>query len=390
MKRVYLDTAAATPIDKRVLAAMRPWWQKQFGNPSSIHAEGELARKALDQSRKSLANFLTAHPDEIIFTSGGTEGNNLALNGVVAMAPLKDKHIIVSAIEHSSILATAKALERWGVAVTVLPVTSEGLIEVSALAKALRPETVLVSIGYVNNELGTIQNLPELAKVIRHWRKTRGEVYPYLHTDACQAGRFLELNVARLGVDLLTINASKLYGPKGVGALYVKRGVQLLPTMYGGGQETARRAGTENIPAIVGLATAVEVCTREREKESKKITELQNYFITKLLTLPGASINGPVGENRIPHNINVSFAHTEAEQVVIELDAKGIACSAGSACSIRSHDDSYVLAALGKTTAEAVSAVRFTLGRDTSKKDLDYVLKVLPTILGKLRKFAKI
>jgi cysteine desulfurase len=390
MRRIYLDTAAATPLDKRVVKAMQPWWQKQFGNPSSIHAEGEVARKALEQSRKNLANFLSAHPDEIIFTSGGTEGNNLVLNGVVAMSPRKDKHIIVSAIEHSSILATVKALERWGVAVTVLPVSSGGLVEAKTLADALRPETVLVSIGYVNNELGAIQNLPELAKVIRHWRKERGEVYPYFHTDACQAGRFLELNVARLGVDLLTINASKLYGPKGVGALYVKRGVQLLPTIYGGGQEAARRAGTENVPSIVGFATAVEICARERDKENKKIISLRDYFITKLLTLSGTSLNGPVGENRIAHNINISFADTEAEQVVIELDAKGVACSAGSACSIRSHDDSYVVKALGKSAVEAASAVRFTLGRDTAKSDLNYVLKILPPILVKLRKFAKI
>lgn len=390
MRRIYLDTAAATPLDARVARAMRPFMQKHFGNPSSIHAEGETARKALVASRESVAHCLAAHADEIIFTSGGTESNNLALSGVVQAAPMRPCHIIVSSIEHSSVLAAAKALERSGVTVTLLPVDQEGRVSPAELSKSLRPETVLVSIGYVNNELGTIQSLPDLAKVIRHWRKERGEVYPYFHTDACQATRFLELNAARLGVDLLTLNAAKVYGPKGVGALYVRRGVQFLPMIYGGGQETARRAGTENVPSLVGLAAAVAMCARGRDKENKKITVLRDYFITKLLALPGASLNGPADSNRIAHNINISFAGTEAEQLVIELDAKGVACSAGSACSIRSHDESYVLAALGKTPAEAASAVRFTLGRDTTKAQLNYVLKVLPPILVKLRKFAKI
>ncbi|MBI2097972.1 MAG: cysteine desulfurase [Candidatus Vogelbacteria bacterium] len=379
MKRIYLDTAAG------------------FNNPSSIHVEGVAAAKALDSARALTAAILGTRAEEIIFTSGGTESNNLAIFGLVRT--FGKGHIITTAIEHASVLEPCRSLEREGWAVTYLPVKPDGLTDPAVFARALRPDTVLVSIAYANNEIGVIQPLRELARVVRKFRNVKHRnvqhrmsnkmcdircLTPIFHTDACQAPRFLDCRVPALGVDMMTLNSGKIYGPKGVGCLYVRQGIKLSPLLLGGGQERGLRSGTENVPGIVGLAAALRLGAKLREKESVRLAKLRDYFIEKLLALPGVVLNGSA-ESRLPNNINVSFVGADSEYLVLALDAAGVACSSGSACSTHLQDSSYVIQALGGNQERARSAVRFTLGRDTTKRDLDYVLKILPGILSRSR-----
>lgn len=369
-KRIYLDTAAG------------------YANPSSIHQEGMTARAKLEGARSDVARFLGAHVDEIVFTSSGTESNNLAIFGTGHRVLKLPKHpvsgIITSVIEHPSILNACIRLEGAGEIITYLPVDREGLIDPKILAEKLKPDTRLVTLHYVNNEIGVVQSIPEITKVIRKHRKFHSINLPYFHLDACQATRFFDLNVAKLGVDLLTINSGKVYGPEGVGVLYVKRGIKLKPILAGGGQENGLRSGTENLGAIVDFAKALKLCEKFREKESARLTKLRDYFIEKLLKIPGTVLNGSASA-RAPHNINVSFLGTDSEYVVLSLDAKGVACSSGSACSARSESASYVLKSLDADNSRAQSAVRFTLSRTTTKSDLNYVLKILPEIINRAR-----
>ncbi len=353
-------------------------------NPSSIHSAGVRTAQTLSEARQTVARVLNAHSDEIIFTSGGTEANNLAIFGL-ARHRVSNKmcdtrcltfHIITTKIEHASILESCRQLEHEGFSVTYLLVKSDGLIDLKELAQALRPETILVSIGYANNEIGVIQPLREIAKIIR-----RRCVF---HTDACQAPPFLDLNAARLGVDLMTINSSKVGGPKGSGCLYARRGINLQPILYGGGQERGRRSGTENVSAAANFAQALEKCTRSREKESARLAKLRDYFIKKLLALPGTTLNGSA-TNRLPNNVNVSFAEADSEFMVLNLDARGVLAASGSACSAQEKPASHVITALGHDATYAQTAVRFTLSRETKKADLDYVLKILPEILKRAR-----
>jgi len=367
-KNIYLDTAAATPLDSRALAAMRPYWLKSFANPSSIHYAGTVARRAVEEARAKVAQALETHSSEIIFTSGGTEANNLAIFGVAHQFAINHKqsgHIITSTIEHTSVLEPCRQLERVGWQVTYLPVNADGLVEPNVLTKALRPETALVSIGYANNEIGVIQPIRELAKVIR-----RAARRPYFHIDACQAPRFLTCRVPTLGVDMMTVNSDKIYGPKGVGALFARHSLELSPLIFGGGQERGLRSGTENVAGIVGFAVALELCEKLREKESIRLTKLRDYFIDHLLRLPHAKLNG-AREARLPNNVNVSFGDADSEFVVLNLDVAGVAVSTGSACSTYGKGESHV----------APNSVRFTFDRATVKSDLDYVLKILPEIL---------
>ncbi len=366
MRRIYLDTAAG------------------FGNPSSIHSSGVKARRAVETARAAIASILGAQADEIIFTSSGTEANNLAILGMARHRvsqghSVSGVHIITSAIEHASVLEPCRALERQGLTLTYLSVKPDGLVDPAVLAKALRPDTILVSIAYANNEIGVIQPIRELTKVIRNFKRSS-----YFHTDGCQIPRFLNLDVRKLGVDLMTLNSDKIYGPKGVGMLYCRRGLTLTPLVYGGGQEQGRRSGTENVAGIVGFAKALERCVKLREKESARLSKLRDYFIRRLLKLKGTTLNGSLVA-RLPNNVNVSFTGTDSEFVVLNLDAAGVACSSGSACSTQTKDASYVIEALGQTPDQARGAVRFTLGRDTAKRDLEYVLKILPDILQRAR-----
>lgn len=382
-KRVYLDHAATTPQDKRVLEVMRKIGTEVYGNPSSIHKEGVLAKKILEEARKSIADLLHAHSDEIIFTGGGTESNNLAIFGTV-IVPEK-AHVIVSNIEHPSVLDCVSELERRGAEVTYVAVDDGGVVSSKSVKDALRKDTILVSVMYANNEIGTIQPIAEIAKAVRQHNKTGGKTL--FHTDACQATNYLDMNVLGLGVDLMTWNASKIYGPKGIGALFMKRGINLAPHVFGGGQERGFRSGTENVPAIGGFAEAMRITEKMKEKESVRLSKLRDFFIHEVLTkIPDTLLNGSASE-RLPNNANISFPGEDAEEIVIGFDAQGIAVSTGSACANISKDGkvSDVILALDGDRIRAMGSVRFTLGRGTTKEDIMQTVKELSKMFQKLK-----
>jgi cysteine desulfurase len=405
-KIIYLDNASTTPVQKEVILAMKPYWSEKFGNPSSITKIGVEAKKVLEKARMTVAECLLRRPNEIVFTSGGTESNNLAIFGVVNDLDKKgqkitDLHFITTNIEHSSITECFKELERRGAKVDYLKVNEKGLVEPKDLRKLIKPNTVLVSIGYANNEIGTIQPIREIAKEIRHAKKSLpetspkksserlgtplsgeeflGEVsnLPYFHTDASQAGLYLDLNVNQLGVDLMTLDAQKINGPKGVGVLFVKAGTNISPIIFGGGQEKGLRSGTENIPLIVGLAKALELRGQGRSLSVKKI---RDYFWQKVQKeIPSAILNGDQ-EFRLPNNLNFSIPGINPEFVVLCLDEEGIICSTKSACD-HDEDESFVVRALVKSDEIVKSALRFSLSEEITKKDIDYVLHILKKVL---------
>lgn len=385
-KRIYLDYASLTPIDPRVVREMGTFSVDTFANPSSLYREGVAATKALTEMRKKVADTIHAHADEIVFTSGGTESNNLALDGIVRAARLKGiakPHIIISSIEHSSIMETARMLETQGCEITRLPVDSAGVISVDELKKALKPSTVLVSIMMVNNEIGSIQPIKEIAKVVRQARAEKPRtaqdaahslLYPFFHTDAAQGFLYNELYVEKLGIDLLTLDGSKVYGPRGIGCLYIKRGTPIQATMNGGGQERGMRAGTENLPAIAGFARALEIASSERSKETARIAGLRAEFISTICAQnPTVRING----SGSPHIVSISIPGIDNEFLLFQLDAHGIACSTKSSC-LRDEDESYVLKAIG---ANSKTTLRFSFGRWTKKGDIKSAVKALLAII---------
>lgn len=400
MKRiVYLDHAAATPVDKRVLKAMQPYFADIYGNPSSLHMIGKAAKDAITAARVSIAKLMNAHEDEILFTSGGTESDNLAITGIVrapaqrraveAMGSIKP-HVIASAIEHHAVLEPLLHLQKTGeIDLTLLPVDRAGLVSVEDLVAAFKPETILVSIIFASNEIGTLQPLSDIGRAILAWRKEHKTIYPLLHSDACQAAGYLELNVEKLHVDLLTLNASKIYGPKGIGMLFVRRNVKLAPSMIGGGQERNLRSGTENVPGIIGLAKALEIAQAKREGEVARLLPLRDRLTEGLLKIPKSVLNGHQTE-RLPNSVNISFLDIEGEAAVLYLDAKGIMVSTGSACASTSLEPSHVILATGLSYEAAHGSLRFTLGRSTNKRDVDYVLKSMPAIVERLRKMSPV
>ena len=393
MRRVYLDYAATTPLDPRVKEAMDSWWTENFGNAGGLYEEGRRAKEALQNSREVIAKLIGTRTEEIIFTSGGTEADNLAIFGVArkleAELPFGSSaskpHIITTTFEHHAVLHPCQQLEKEGFEVSYLDVGKDGVVNPEDVRKALRPETILVSIMYANNEIGTIQPIYEIGKIIREFRAQNKSQLPYFHTDACQAAGYLDLNVNNLGVDLMSVNASKIYGPKGVGFLYKRAGVKIKPQILGGGQEGRMRSGTEAIPLVVGMAEAFKIAQKEREEESGRLIPLRDYFISEILKrIPKVVLNGHPA-NRLPNNINVSILDIEGEALILYLDAEGISISTGSACTSESLDPSHVILALGKPYEFAHSSMRFTLGRSTTKEDLDYVLEKLPKIVRWLR-----
>ena len=377
MPKIYLDYAATTPIDPKVLRAMTPYLKKEFGNPSSIHNFGQKARTAIDEARQLVANFLGCEAAEIIFTGSATEANNLAILRLVK----KGDHIITSQIDHHAVLEPCRALEKRGVEVTYLPVDKEGLVSVSDVEKAMKPNTVLVSIMYANNEIGTIQPIADIAKVIPSGI--------HFHTDAAQAANYLDCNVKKLGVDLLTLSGHKIYGPKGIGALYVRERTQISPLIYGGGHEHGLRSGTENVAGIVGFGQAIKEIQDPKIKiQNIKIRQLRDKLIKGVLRLiPDCRLNGTL-INRLPNNANFTFKGAEGEALVIALNQKGIAVSTGSACSSKSLESSHVLLALGLSEEEAHGSLRISLGRYTSEKEIEKLLKALPPIVERLRKIS--
>lgn len=390
MREIYLDHAATTYLDPRVREAMNPYWEEEYGNPSSLYLRGRRAKEALDDARETIARLLHARSDEIVFTGGGTEALNLGIFGSARMYGAQGKHIITTKIEHHAVLHSVEALEKDGYEVTYLDVDESGLVHPENVQNALRPDTILVAVMYANNEIGTIQPIADISKVIQEHRAKNKKAIPYFLTDACQAAGALSMDVQKLGVDLLVFNGSKIYGPKGVGCLYMKRGVRLKPLIYGGGQENNLRSGTENVPGIVGLARAFELAQAECQKENARLRELRDYFIREAMErIPKVVLNGHPTE-RLPNNINISVLDIEGEAVVLYLDEKGIAISTGSACTSTTLDPSHVILALGRPYEYAHGSLRFTLGHRTTKEDLDYVLDVLPEVVEKLRKISPI
>jgi cysteine desulfurase len=378
-QRIYLDYAATTPVDPKVLEAMLPYFTNSFGNPSSIHWFGRENRKAIEDARTVIADQIgAAAPNEIIFTGSGSESDNMAIRGVAVANRDKGNHIITSSIEHHAVYDTCRALEKEGFKVTYLPVDRNGLVNPEELVKAITPETILVTIMHANNEVGTIQPIAEIGKILRE-RKI------FFHTDAVQAVGNILVNVQELSVDLLSMAAHKFYGPKGVGALYVRRGVRVNQLIFGGAQERNRRAGTENIPGIVGMAKALELANRDLEAKGRCLTELRDYLIDQIMgKFECVRLNGD-RVRRLPGNANFSFEFIEGESLLLNLDLKGIAASSGSACTSGSLEPSHVLLAMGICHEIAHGSLRLTLGKSTTREEIDYVLEVLPEIVAKLR-----
>ena len=381
MNKIYMDNAATTPVRKEVLEAMLPYFGEYYGNPSSLYQTAAASKKAVENAREQVAKALGAKTEEIYFTGCGTESDNWALTGAAEAYGKNGGHIITSAIEHHAVLHTCQYLESRGYDVTYLPVDEDGLISIEELEKAIRPETFLISIMLANNEIGTIQPVKEIGLLARE-RKI------IFHTDAVQAVGHMPIDVNELNIDMLSMSAHKIYGPKGVGALYVRKGIRLKSFMHGGAQERSRRAGTENVPGVVGLGKAIERITAEMEEENKKLISLRERLIEGLMSaIPYARLNGH-REKRLPGNVNISFEFVEGESILISLDFKGIAASSGSACTSGSLDPSHVLLAIGLPHEKAHGSVRFTLGMYNTEEDADEVIRELPPIIEKLRKMS--
>lgn len=375
-KSIYLDYAATTPVIPEVLEAMLPYFSEQFGNPNSSHTQGLNAKKALDKARSTIASILNCEPAEIIFTGGGTESNNLAIFGTTKANRSTNKHILTSNIEHSSVDAPLDTLKNEA-EITKIPVQNDGILAIEEIEKNIQPNTVFASFIYANNEIGVVQNIPEISKLL----KSRKIVF---HTDACQAAGYEEVDTKKLGVDLMTLNAGKIYGPKGVGLLYIKAGTPIAPLIYGGGQEFGIRSGTPNIPGIVGLAKALEIATTNRSKETTRLSALRDHFISELTThIPGSKLNGHK-QLRLANNISITIPGIPAREMVLHLDTHSIAISSGSACSTGKQTPSHVLKALGLSDEKALSTLRITMGHDTTKEDLSRTLDVIINITKQL------
>jgi len=381
MRRVYLDHNATTPVAPEVLAAMLPYFSEEYGNASSIHTFGQHARGAVEEARESVAELLGGRPAEIMFSSGGTESNNHAIFGAVGAAYGGPKHVITSAIEHSAVLDPCSALEKRGVVVTVLPVDREGVVNPEDVRRAIRPETVLITIMLANNELGTIEPMEEIGKIAAQTGVT-------LHTDAVQAAGKIPIDVKKLGVHLLSISAHKLYGPKGVGALYVRKGTRLEPLLYGGHSERDRRPGTEDVSSIAGLGKAAELALTHMKEEGRRIAALRDRLENGLLErIPHARVNG-YRARRTPNTTNLTLPFIEGESMVIALDLKGLACSTGAACSSGSVEPSHVLTAIGLAPEDARATLRLSLGHQTTDEEIDFALDTIPPVIDRLRQMS--
>ncbi len=397
--KIYLDYASTTPLDKKVLKAMKPYLKGSFFNPSAIYKEGVEIKKKINEAKASIAHILNAQASDIIFTASGTESINLAIRGMVEAYkksyPEKIPHIITSVIEHSATLEVCQSLEMGARAeITYLPVDEEGKVKASDVEKALRDETILVTVMYANNEIGTIEPIKEIARRVKLWKldkKRNIEDYPFVHTDASQAVNYCILDREKLGVDLMTLDGHKIYGPKGIAVLYVKKYVPCEAIINGGGQEGGMRPGTENVPAIIGMAKALEITQKIREKESARLIILRDFFIDEIILagqaklIPDVKINGS-REDRLPNNINFCISNVNAEFLVLELDAKGIACASLSSCeNLNDESVSYVVGSLPQGDKCARSSIRLSLGRGTKKSHLKKVLKLIPDLAERAR-----
>ena len=380
-RTIYLDHAATTPVKKEVLEAMLPWFTENYGNPSTVYSAGRTSKKAIEEARETVARIIGAEPREIFFTGSGTEADNWAIKGAAYANMKKGKHIITTSIEHHAVLHTCQYLESEGFEVTYLPVDEYGLVTPEQVEAAIRPDTILISIMFANNEIGTIQPIAEIGKIAR----AKGICF---HTDAVQAMGNIRINVSDLNVDMLSMSAHKFYGPKGVGALYIRKGVKLTSFMHGGAQERGRRASTENVPGIVGLAKALELADKNMDEYNRKLIALRDRTIEEIeKKIPFARLNGH-REKRLPGNVNFSFEFIEGESLLLMLDLKGIAASSGSACTSGSLDPSHVLLAIGLPHEKAHGSLRLTFGEENTDEDVDYLMEVLPGIVQRLREMS--
>jgi len=393
-KRIYLDNAAATSTDPEILQVMLPYFGGVFGNPSALHLDGRVAKNALFESRKKVANILNAEVGEIIFCGSGTESDNLAIFGMGRFYKNRGRHLVSTNIEHHAVLNSLQHLQKKeNFTVTMVPVKKNGIISKEEILKNIKPETILISVMYANNEIGTLQPIKEITDIIRKWKKENERGVndpPFFHTDACQAAGYLDLDVKKLGVDLMTLNGSKIYGPKGVGVLYIRRGIHLEPIIFGGGQEMNLRSGTENLAAVTGFAKALELVQKNKNKENARIKKLQKYFFQQILkNIPRVVVNGDL-TNRLPNNVNVSILGIEGEAALLCLDEKGISTSTGSACDSARLEPSHVILALGQSYEYAHGSLRFSMSKYTTKKDIDYTTRILKDVVEKLRKISSI
>jgi cysteine desulfurase len=387
LRRIYLDNSATTRVDDEVVRAMLPFFTEVFGNASSTHQWGQRARQAVEDARHQVASLLSAAPNEITFLSGGTEADNLAIKGIAEAQKEKGRHLITSQIEHPAVLATCAHLEKEGWQVTYLPVTREGLVRSDDLRSALRDETVLITIMHANNEIGTIQPIKEIAALVKE-RRAAGQRHLFLHTDAVQSVGKIPLDVKDLGVDLLAFSGHKIHGPKGIGALYLRRGVRIASQMHGGHHERDRRAGTESVALIAGLGKAAELARLQLSERMEHTRQLRDYLEDQLFKrIPEITRNGD-RERRVPNIANINFDHVEGEGLQISLDLKGVAVSTGSACSSGSTEPSHVLTAIGLSQDTGHGSLRFSFSKDNTMAEVEYVLETLPAIVEKLRKLS--
>jgi len=377
MKRIYLDHSATSPLDRDVFEEMKPYFNSKFGNASSLHSFGREAHEAVENSREQVAKALKCKPNEVFFTSGGTEADNWALKGVALAKKKKGKHIIISSIEHHAVLHTAQYLEKNGYEVTYLPVDRYGFVKPSDVENAIRKDTILISVMHANNEIGTIEPIEEIGKIARE----RGVCF---HTDGVQSFCKIPTEVDKLNVDMFSISAHKFYGPKGIGALYIREGMEIVPLLHGGGHERGMRSGTENVPGIVGLGAASELGLKRMKSDSEKMIALRNRLIKETLKIDDSWLNGHPAK-RLPNNAHFCFGLIEGESLILYLDERGIAASTGSACSSKSLEPSHVLLKIGLKHEEAHGSLRITLGRENTQNEIDYVIKVIPEVVDKLR-----
>ncbi|HZN10225.1 MAG TPA: cysteine desulfurase NifS [Blastocatellia bacterium] len=387
VRRVYLDNSATTRVDDEVMQAMWPYFTEVYGNASSTHQWGQRAKQAVEEARRQVALQLNAQPPEVTFVSGGTEADNLAIKGVAQAQAGRGRHLVTSQIEHPAVLTTCGQLEREGWRVTYLPVYREGVVRLADVREALTDETVLITVMHANNEIGTVQPIREIGQLVKE-RRQAGQRHLHLHTDAVQSVGKVPVDVKDMGVDLLTLTAHKIHGPKGIGALYVRRGVRLQSQMHGGHHERDRRAGTESVPLIVGLGKAAELAREHLTERAGRMRELRDYLDAEVLRrVPGVARNGDPGR-RLPHIANFNFDHVEGEGLQISLDLKGVAVSTGSACSSGSVEPSHVLLAIGLSRDTGHGSLRFSLSKDTTREEIDYVLETLPPLVEKLRRIS--